>query len=71
MECVGFEVGEQKEQSIFRGREKTVLVDREPASGPRLPIEAPRGEMRVERRLERRDSLVKLLERHAGQIQEF
>ena len=52
LERIGFEVDQNEEQSLFRGRERTVLVDREPARGPWLPIEAPRGEMRVERRLE-------------------
>ncbi len=55
LERRGFEVDQNKEQPIFRGRERTVLVDREPAGDPRLPIEAPRGEMRLERRLEGRD----------------
>ena len=43
--------------SIFWRREQTVLVHREPARGLRFPIEAPCGEMRVERRLEGRDQL--------------
>ena len=55
LECIGLQVDQNEAQSIFRGRERTVLVDRELAGGPRLPIEAPRGEMRVERRLEGRD----------------
>ena len=64
------QVGEDEEPSIFWRRERTVLVHREPACGPRFPIEVPRGEMHVERRLEG-DQLLKLVERHAGQIQEL
>jgi hypothetical protein len=55
LERRGVEGDQNKEQPIFRGRERTGLVDREPAGDPRLPIEAPRGEMRVERRREGRD----------------
>jgi len=71
LERIGLEVDQNEEQSIFRRWQGTVLVDREPAGDARLPIEAPRGEMRLERRLEGRDSLVKLIEHQAGQIQEF
>jgi hypothetical protein len=51
-EGIRFQVDEDEEQPIFRCRERTVLVDREPAGDARLPIEAPRSEMRLERRLE-------------------
>jgi hypothetical protein len=71
LERIGFEVGEDEEQAIFRRRERTVFVHREPAGGPRFPIEAPRREMRAERRLEGRDQLLKLVERQAGEIQEL
>jgi hypothetical protein len=52
---IGLQVDQNEEQAIFRGRERTVLIDGKPADDPRLPIEAPRGEMRVERRLKGRD----------------
>src|SRR5437899_6662419 len=71
LERIGFQVGENEEQAIFRRRERTVLVDREPACGPGFPIEAPRRHMRLERRLERGDQLLKLVERQARQIQEL
>ena len=71
LEDRGFEVDEDEEQPIFRGREGAVLVHGEPACGPRLPIEAPRGHMRLERRLQRGDQLLKHVERQARQIQEF
>src|SRR4030095_15861924 len=71
LERRGFEGDQNEAQALFRGRERTGLVDREPAGAPRLPIEAPRGERRVARRLEGRDSLVQLIECQAGQIHEL
>jgi Tn3 transposase DDE domain len=71
LEAVCFEVGEQEEQSIFRRRERTVFVDREPAGGPRFPIEAPCREMGVVRGLEGRDQLLKLCKGQARQIQKL
>ena len=56
---------------IFRRRERTVLIHREPAGGPRFPIEAPRGKMRLERGLKGRDEALKLVERQAGEIEEL
>src|SRR5258706_14336218 len=41
------------------------------ARGPRLPIEAPRGHMRLERGLEWRDQLLEFVQGQAGQIQEL
>src|SRR5205807_860231 len=52
-------------------RQRTVVVDGEPAGGPRFPIEAPRGEMRLERHLKGRDEELKLVERQAGEIEEL
>jgi hypothetical protein len=71
LERVSLEVGEQEEQPIFRRRQGAVLVYRKPAGGPGFPIEAPRGHMRLERRLEGRNQLLKLVEGQAGQIQEL
>src|SRR5215217_7196104 len=69
LERIGFQVGENEEQSIFWRRERTVLVHGEPAYRPRLPIEAPRRQMRLVRGFKRRDQLLKLTERQARQIQ--
>jgi hypothetical protein len=69
LERRGCEGDQKKAQPIVRGRERTVLRDRAPAGDPRLPIEAPRSEMRLERRLTERDDLLKLIGRHAGHIQ--
>jgi len=55
LERIGLEVDQNEEQSICRRWQGTVLVDCEPAGDARLPIEAPRSEMRLERRLEGRD----------------
>ena len=55
LERIGLEIDQNEKQAIFRRWQGTVLVDGEPASDARLPIEAPRGEMRVVRRLEGRD----------------
>jgi hypothetical protein len=71
LERIGLEVDQNEEQAIFRRRERTGLVHRELAGGPRFPIEAPRGEMRVERGLKGRDEELKLVEREPGQIQEL
>jgi hypothetical protein len=71
LECRALEVNQNEEQAIVRRRERTVLVHRAPAGGPRCPIEAPRGEMHLERRLTGRDEALKLVERHAGAIEEL
>ena len=71
LEGIGLEGDQNEEQAIFRAWERTVLVDREPAGDPGFLIEAPRGQMRVERRLEGRDQLLKLVEGQAGEIQEL
>src|SRR5436190_439913 len=62
---------EQGEQPIFRRRQGAVLVHGKLAGGPGLPIEAPRGHMRVKRGLKGRNQLLKLVEGQAGQIQEL
>ena len=68
---IGLEVDQNEEQAIFRRRERTVLVDRKPAGRPRFPVEAPRRHMGLECRLKGRDEELKLVERQAGEIQEF
>jgi hypothetical protein len=62
---------EKEDQAIFRRRQRTVLVHREPAGGPRLPSEAPRRQRRLVRGLKRRDQLLKLVEGQTGEIQEL
>jgi len=42
-----------------------------PTSGPRLPIHPPRRHTGLERDLEKRDQLLKLVERHTREIQEL
>jgi hypothetical protein len=71
LEGVSLEVGEQEEQPVFWRRQGAVLVYGKPAGGPGFPIEAPRGHMRLERRLEGRDQGLKLLQGQAGEIQKF
>jgi hypothetical protein len=71
LEGVGLEIGENKQEPIFWRRQRAVLIDGKPASGPRLPIHPPRGHMGLERGLEGRDQLLKLVERQAGEIQEL
>src|SRR2546422_1937777 len=71
LERIGFQVGKDEEQAIFRRRKRAVLVHREPAGGPRFPIEAPRGQMRLVRGFKRRDQLLKLVEGQTGEIQEL
>jgi hypothetical protein len=71
LERIGLQVGEQKEQPIFRRRQGAVLVDGKLASGAGFPIEAPHGHMRLKRRLKGWDKLLKLVERQAREIQEL
>src|SRR5712691_3651815 len=71
LEGIGLQVDQDKQEPIFRCRQGTVLVDSKPARGPRLPIHAPCRHLGVERRLEGRDQLLKLVERQAREIQEL
>src|SRR5882672_7719524 len=71
LEGIGLQVDQDKQEPIFRCRQGTVLVDSKPARGPRLPIHAPCRHLGVERRLEGRDQLLKLVERQAGEIQDL
>jgi hypothetical protein len=54
-----------------RGRAWTVLVHGKPASSPGFPIESPRHHMRLDRGFKGHDQTLELVERQAGQIQEF
>src|SRR5215470_4820030 len=71
LEAVRLQVREDKEQTIVRRGERTVLVDGKLACRPGFPIEAPRGHIRLERRLKGRDQKLKLVERQTRQIQEL
>jgi hypothetical protein len=71
LEGVGFVIGEQEEQPLFRCRQGAVLVDGKLAGGAGFAIEALRCYMRLKRRLEGRDELVKLVGGEACQIQEL
>ena len=71
LERIGFQVGENEKQAIFWRRERTVLVHRAPAGGAGFPIEAPRGEMRLESGFKGLDKLLKLCKGQAGEIQEL
>src|SRR4029453_11674548 len=71
LEGVGLDVGKNKQEPILGGRQGAVLIDGKPASGPGFPIKAPHRRVRVERRLEGRHQLLKLLEGQAREIQEL
>ncbi len=71
LECVGFEVDQDEQEPVFWCREGAVFVDGKPARGPRFPIHPPCRHPGVERGLEGRDELLKLVERQAGEIQEL
>jgi len=71
LEAVRFQIREQEEQPIFRHRQGAVFLHGKLAGRPRFPLEAPRGHMRVKRRLKGRDQLLKLVEGQAGAIQEL
>jgi len=61
----------KKKSPVFWRRQGAVFVHGKPTSGPRLPIHPPRRHPGVERGLEGRDPLLKLLEGHTGEIQEL
>jgi hypothetical protein len=69
LEGVRFQVDQDKQQPILRCRQWAGLVGRVPAGGARLPIKAPLGHMRLERRLKGRDQLLNLLDGETGSIE--
>jgi hypothetical protein len=71
LEAVRLHIGQNKQQPIFGGRQGTVFVDGKLAGCPGLPVQAPRRHMRVERRLEGWNQVLKLVEGQARQIQEL
>jgi len=50
-------------------RERAVVVHGKPTSGPGFPVHPPRRHLALERGLEGRDQMLKLVERHARDIQ--
>jgi hypothetical protein len=68
---VGFEVDQDEEQAIFWRWQGTILVHAKLAGGPWFPIHPPRRHPGVERSLEGRDQLLKLVERQAREIEEL
>jgi len=71
LERGGLQRREEEEESIFRCRQRAMLVDGKPAGGAGCPIEAPRRPMRLERRFKGRDQDLKLLQGQAGEIQKL
>jgi hypothetical protein len=67
---MGFALAHAEQAPSHHLERRGLEGDREPAGDARLSLEAPRGQVRVERCLERRDELRKRIERHAGHIQE-
>jgi hypothetical protein len=62
--------GDQANQpSICWRRQRTVVIGRVPTGGARSSIETPVGHMGLERRLERRYQLLKLIHGETGQIE--
>src|SRR5262249_49328216 len=71
LETIRLQVGQDEEQPFFRCRQGTVLIHAKLAGGPEFAIKAPGRHMGLERRLEGRHQLLKLVEGQAGQIQEL
>jgi hypothetical protein len=71
LEGIRFQVDQNEEQPIFGCRQRTVLIDDKLAGGPGFAIEAPCRHMGSEGGLEGWHQLLKLVERQAGEIQEF
>src|SRR5712691_2117721 len=69
LERRGLEVGQDKQQPGFGGRQGAVLRDGKPARGPRLPIQAPHRPPGLKRGREGQDHLLQLVEGHTGAIQ--
>jgi len=71
LERIRFQVDQDKQEPIFRCREGAVLVHGKPASRPRLPIHPPRRHPGLEGSFEGRDQVLKLVKRHAREIQKL
>jgi hypothetical protein len=62
LEAVRLQIREHEEQPIFWRRQGAGLVHAKLPGGAGFPIEAPRGPMRLKRRLKGWDQLLKLVE---------
>jgi hypothetical protein len=71
LERIRFQGDQDEQEPIFWCREGAVLLDGKPTSGPWFPIHLPRRHMGLERILEGRDQLRKLVESYAGAIEEL
>jgi hypothetical protein len=71
LEGIGLQVDQNEQEAIFRCREGAIVINSKPARRPRFPIEPPGRHPGVERGLEGRDQLLKLVERQAREIQEL
>ena len=71
LERIRFQGDQDEQEPIFRRRQGAVFVHAQLARGPRLPIHPPRRHTGVERSLEGRDQLLKLVESYAGEIEEL
>jgi hypothetical protein len=71
LERIGFEGDQDEQEPIFRRRQGAVFIHDKPTSSPRLPIHPPHGHPGVERGLEGWDELLKLVKRHAREIEEL
>src|SRR6266511_5848151 len=66
---IGLQVDQHRQQSILRRGQWTVRVGGVPAGGAWLPIEAPLGQMGLERGLKGWDQALKLVDAETGYIQ--
>src|SRR5437879_5322137 len=71
LERIRLQVDQDKQQPVFGCPQGAVLIDGKSAGGARFPIEAPRRHPGVERGIEGRDQLLKLVEGQTGEIQEL
>ena len=71
LQGLGFQVDQNTQQPILRGRQGTVPVGGVPAGRAWLPIEAPLGHMGLERGLKGRHQLPQLVHGETGQIQDL
>jgi hypothetical protein len=66
-----FQGDQDKQEPIVRCRQGAGLVHSKPASRPRLLIHPPRRHPGLECRFEGRDQVLKLVKRHAREIQKL